>query len=194
MKKIFCIVASVIIAFVGVFLTVLGCVKKSLAFDYDEPYAINVYNKSTASLNNGTSYYKGDTEYSKILEMLGKTTRVSLLTLLVRTGSVNYKIKYGGDDYATYNTEMNSKNIVIELIYRKERNVVVYDGKNTRVIPYYCVLYVIPTKSKFEEIIVYNSLTSDSTDNKKIKEYQSNKPFVIKGNPKKIISYVNSLT
>lgn len=199
MKKVFCIVASVIIGCVGVFLTTLGCVKKSLAFDYGEPYAINVYYQSTTTIKKedkdsvGGSYTKDDKEYSKILEMLGKTTRTSLLNLLVRTGSVNYRINYGGSDYATYNTEMNSKNLVVELIYQQQRNVVVYEGESTRVIPYVCVLFVIPCDSKFEDIVVYNSITSDGTNNAKTKAYQENKAFIIKGNPKKFIKYVRSI-
>lgn len=200
MKKVFCIVASIIIGCVGVFLTTLGCIKKSLAFDYGEPYSINVYNKSTTTIKKddkdsiGGSFTKDDKEYAEVLKLLQKTTRVSLLNLLVRTGSVNYKINYGGSNYAKYDTEMNTKNLVVELIYKSQQNVVVYEGNNTRVIPFVCVLFVIPYEGKFEDIVIYNSMTSDGTDNAKTKGYQTNKAFVVKGNPKKLISYVNSIS
>ena len=47
--------------------------------------------------------------------------------------------------------------------------------------------------SKFEDIVVYNSITSDGTNNAKTKAYQENKAFIIKGNPKKFIKYVRSI-
>jgi hypothetical protein len=54
-----------------------------------------------------------------------------------------------------------------------------------------CLLFVIPYNNKFNDIIIYNSQTNDSTQ-KEIK-YKENIPFVIKGNAKKLISYVKTL-
>lgn len=191
MKKIFCIVAVAIIAFVGTLITILGFIKKDLGFNFNEPYSINVFYNSSTTIKKGESIYPEDKEYAKVIKNLNKSTKSSLLTLLLKTGSVKYNIEYDNDKYSVYDTEMKTKNLVIELIYNKLQNIVVYEGKNTRVIPYTCLLFVIPINEKFEEIVVYNSYTSDST--LKETEYKNNKPFVIKGNPKKIISYVKSI-
>lgn len=190
MKKIFCIVAAVIITFVISLLSVLGFVKKSLAFSFNQPYYINVFNKS-ATTPNKESYYADDKEYTQVISLLKKTTTSSLLNLLLKTGSVQYNIEYGGDNYKIYDTSIKTEYLVVEVCYKQEQNVVVYEGKNTRVISFVCLLFVIQPEDKFSDIIIYNSQTSDTTQ-KDIK-YKENKPFVIKGNPKKLISYVNTL-
>jgi len=191
MKKIFCIVAACIIAFVGVLLVVFGSVKKSLGINYGEPYCINVFYKSSTTLNNSESYYNDDEQYTKVIENLEKSTKSSILNLLVKTGSIKYNVSYGADKYAVYDTEMKTKNLVIELIYKKQQNVVVYEGNNSRVIPYTCLLFIIPCEKEFEDIIIYYSQYNDST--LKETEYKENVPFSIKGNPKKILSYVEGL-
>lgn len=191
MKKIFCIVSAVIIAFIAVMLSTLGIMRKSLGFDFNEPYSINVFYKGSTTINNGESYFPEDEEFAKILSNLKKTTTSSYLNLILKTGSTKYNIEYGGQNYSTYDTSMKSENLVVELIYKKQQNVVVYEGENTRVIPYTCLLFIIPCESKFRDIIVYNSVYNDST--LKEKEYKNNTPFIIKGNPKKILSYVQSV-
>ena len=191
MKKIFCIIAAVIIAFVGILLTVFGSVRKTLSFNFNQPYSINVYYKSSTTINGGESYYPDDAEYANVIEKLGKSTKASLLTLLLRTGSVKYNIEYGSDNYATYDTSMKGSNIVVELIYNQLQNVIVYENGNTRVVAYTCLLFIIPCESRFTDIIVYNSYYNDST--LKENEYKEKTPFVIKGNPKKLMKYLDTV-
>lgn len=192
MKKIFCIVAAVIIAFVGVLITTFACVKKSLGFNYGEPYCINIYYKGSTTIHkDGGSYFKEDKEYINTIASLKKSTKTSLLNLLLKTGSVKYDIQYGGEKYATYDTEMKSKNMVIELIYKQTQNVVVYENGNSRVIPYTCLLFIIPCEKEFQEIVIYYSEYNDSTI--KEKEYKENIPFIINSNPSKILKYVESI-
>ena len=193
MKRIFIIIASIFIALILALLIVLGSVKKSLSFDFKEPYYINIYNKSSTTINN-KSFYATDKEYGEVIEMFGKTTKSSLLNLLLKTGSMKYRIELDKYNYATYDTSMKSDNLVIELVYQKLQNIIVYDEGNPRVIAFYCLLIVIPPENKFEDIVIYNSMTNDTNDNNVEKEYKKNVPFVVKGNPKQLLDYVSSLT
>ena len=43
----------------------------------------------------------------------------------------------------------------------------------------------------YEEIVVYTSLNNDST--LKEEEYKKCKPFILKGNPKKLLNYVDTI-
>ena len=188
MKKIFCVFAAIIIAVVGSLLTFLGTKKKSLGFAYNKPLSIMVFNKST-SINDGVAYESKDSEYSKLIEMLEKMTTTSLLNLLIQNGSLSYNIEYGQDNYRVYNTDMKTEYLVIELVYDKEQNVVVYEGKDTRTIAYNALAIVIPYEDKFDEIVIYNAYYQNQRET----EYQENVPFIIKGNPSELISYINSL-
>ena len=187
MKKVFIIIASIFIAFVSTLLIVLGSVKKSLSFDFKEPYSINVYNKSSTTINN-TTFYADDDEFNEVIEMFGKTTSSSLLNLLLKTGSMEYRIELDKYNYATYDTSMKSENLVIEVTYKQLQNVIVYDEGNPRVIAFYCLLIIIPPESKFEDIVIYNSMTNGDD---REKEYKKNIPFVVKGNPKQLLDYVS---
>ena len=190
MKKIFCICAAILIAIVGTLLGVLGSIKKSLSFEFNKPLYINVFNRSAATTQaSGLAYYSTDPEYSKVLEMLEKMTTTSLLNLLLKNGSIRYNIDYGKDNYRVYDTDMKSEYLVIELVYDKEQNVVVYEGNDTTTIAFYDILFVIPYENKFNEIVIYNSHETNLRETK----YKENVPFIIKGNPKELINYVNSL-
>ncbi len=191
MKKIFIIISGVLTVFIIVLLSVLVCVKKNIGFAIYEPRYIHVYNKSTTTTNNDEPYEKDDKEYVEILNQLTDMTTLSLFKLAQNNKNLYYKIEYDAENYAGYDTTMKEKNLVIELIYDKEREVVVYNEGNPVVIPFKCLLFIIPIDAKFDEIIVYNALGNEPS--KKEEQYKNCTPFILKGNVKDILSYANSL-
>lgn len=191
MKKIFSIVAAVILVFVVVLLSVMAGVKKNIGFDIEKPTWINVYYKSTTTTNDGASYEETDEEYNEILEQLKKMTTLSLLNLTLKNGSLNYEIEYDTKFYATYDSSMKNENLVIELIYQSQKELVVYDNESARTIPYMCLQFIIPTDGNFEEIVVYSSLSNNASS--KEDQYKTCTPFILKGQVKKIIKYANTL-
>lgn len=192
MKKIFCIISAVFIGVIGVFLITLGCIRQRVV-TFDNPFSINVYYKSTTTVNDGASYYEGDEGYTRIMEELNNSIRNSLLRVMISDGNLKNRPVYGEDNYSTYDTSMKNDNLVIELIYREEnlKNIVCYEGDSSRVISYMCLIFIIPINSSYEEMVVYSSVTNDSTN--KEKGYKDSTPFIVKGNPKKLIKYVESI-
>lgn len=189
MKKLFCIVSAIIIGFVGSFLIILSVKTNTIAV-FSDPYSINVYNKSTTTLNN-KSYYEGDEIFNGVSKYLNDTLTISLFTLMIEEGKLKEKPIYGGSNYATYDTSMKQDNLVIEYIYKDTKNIVCFENGNSRVISFACLLLIIPCKAQYEEIVVYTSLNNDST--LKEEEYKQNKPFILKGNPEKLLEYVDSI-
>ena len=192
MKKIFCIISAAFIGVIGVFLITLGCIRQRVV-TFDNPFSINVYYKSTTTVNDGASYYEGDEGYTRIMEELNNSIRNSLLRVMISDGNLKNRPVYGEDNYSTYDTSMKNDNLVIELIYREEnlKNIVCYEGDRSRVICYMCLIFIIPINSSYEEMVVYSSVTNDSTN--KETGYKDSTPFIVKGNPKKLIKYVESI-
>jgi len=189
MKRIFCIISAIIIGMVGAFLTTLA-VKENEMIAFDDPYSINVYYRSTTTANN-KSYYEDDQVFKNVSKYLKDTLTTSLFTLMVEEGKLVDMPVYGADNYATYDTSMKQDNLVIEYIYKETKNVVCYEDGNGRVISYACLLIIIPCRTNYEEIVVYTSLNNDST--LKEEEYKKCKPFILKGNPKKLLNYVDTI-
>lgn len=189
--------------FVVVLIGVMAGVKKNIGISLNNPELIYVYYKSTTTKNNGQAYQefkdadrkvKSDCydEYMELIKQVKNLTNLSLLQLAQNNNNLNFKPEYNTEHYASYDNEMKNDNLVIEFVYRERtQNVKVYDGENARIIPYWCILFVIPLNPKFEEIVVYTSPTNDSTQ--KDEQYRNCTPFVLKGIPKNLISYVEKL-
>lgn len=188
MKKIFCIISAVIIGIIGSFLT-FTAVKKQTISNFNDPYSINVYYKSSTTANN-KSYYAEDDVFHEVTKKLHKTLTTSLFTMMVHDNQLKNMPVYGGKNYASYDTTMKQKNLVVEFIYKDSQDIVVEENGSTRVIPYVCLLFIIPCNEYYEDIVVYTSL-SNSQD--KEDEYKKNTPFVLKGNPKEILKYAQTI-
>lgn len=190
MKKIFCIISAVIIGVVGSFLATLGIIHQR-PVTLEDPYSINVYYKSTTTVNRGESYYESDDGYKRIMKELNRSINNSLLKVMINDGDLQNQAVYGSNNYSSYDTTMKNNNLVVELIYRGNKNIVCYEDGNSRVMSYACLIIIIPIESKYEEMIVYSSINNDST--LKEEEYRKSTPFIIKGNPKNLIKYVNTI-
>lgn len=203
MKKIFSIISAVIITAVAVLIGVMAGVKKNIGFTINKPKYINVFYKSTVTKNKGESfqeYFEDEEgkkpaacyeEYNELVTLINKMTELSLLQLAQNNKDLNYKIEYNKQDYAVYDSKLKEQNLAIELIYDIEQNVVVYDGENARVIPYYGIIFIIPLSNKFEEVVCYTSPTN--APNQIDEQYENCTPIILKGVAKKLIKYVESL-
>lgn len=202
MKKIFVSVSAVILAFVVVLLGVLAGVKKNIGFAIEDPDFLIVYNKSLQSLG-GKTYHKDKIEeededlfkedkntYNEILKNLSKMTNLSLLQLATSNKNLNYKIEYDSENYATYDSTMKKENISIEIMYKSEKNLVVYDNGNARVIPYFSLMIIIPDQGKFNEIVVYSAMSNGENREDQYKECT---PIILRGNAKALLNYIKTL-
>ena len=191
MKKIFIAVSSFFMVAVITLLVVLNNVKKNIVFEYDKPSVVRVYNKSTNPIKND-GYTKNDEVYGVVIEKLKEMTNMTLMQRLNKLKTINAHVNI--DSVGTYNSwksEMKKDNLVIELDFSEEQDLVVYDGGYTRVISYWCLAYVIPDFENFDEIVVYYSTTNSSTAREE--SYAKCDPIVIKGYTQDIIDYVNTI-
>lgn len=191
MKKIFIAVSSFFMVAVITLLIVLGNVRKNIVFEYDRPSVIRVYNKSTNPIKN-EGYTKNDEPFGLIVEKLKEMTNMTLMQRLnnLKTLNANVNVDSAGT-YNSWQSEMKKDNIVIEMDFPEEQDLIVYDGGNTRVISYWCLAYVITTYDNFDEIVVYYSTTNSSTAREE--SYAKCDPIVIKGYTEDIVRYVNAI-
>lgn len=191
MKKVFSIVSAVISSLVVVFLVTMCFVKKNIYIKSNGPVTVMVFNQSTtATVSNG--YEKGTAEYNDVLKQLENVTNISLFNRLKNGTTLENRIVQDVEGkYTKWSTTLKSNNIVVDLTYDKEQDVVIYNGENTRVISYFCLAYVIPISNEFSDVLVYYSDTNDST--KKDTEYAACKPLILKGMAKDFIKFVESL-
>ncbi|MBQ4541659.1 MAG: hypothetical protein IJA23_02270 [Clostridia bacterium] len=191
MKKIFIAVSSFFMVAVITMLIVLGNVRKNIVFEYDRPSVIRVYNKSTNPIKN-EGYTKNDEPFGLIVEKLKEMTNMTLMQRLnnLKTLKANVNVDSAGT-YNSWQSEMKKDNIVIEMDFPEEQDLVVYDGGNTRVISYWCLAYVITTYENFDEIVIYYSTTNSSTAREE--SYAKCDPIVIKGYTEDIVRYVNTI-
>ena len=191
MKKIFIAVSSFFMVAVITLLIVLGNVRKNITFEYDNPSVIRVYNKSTNPIKND-GYNKNDEPYKNLIKKLKEMTNMTLMQRLDNLKTIKANVNV--DSVGTYNSwqsEMKKDNLVIELDFAEEQDLVVYDGGNTRVISYWCLAYVITTYENFDEIVIYYSTTNSSTAREE--SYAKCDPIVIKGYTEDIVRYVNTI-
>lgn len=192
MKKIFISISALFMVVVVTLLIVLSTVKKNVAIEYDTPSVVRVYNKSTSPTKND-GYTKTDEQFNIVLEKLNQMTNMSLINRLNKIKSLKSNIYIDtAETYSTWKTELKKDNLVIELDFDTEQDLVVYEDDHTRVLSYWCISYVIAETAGFTEIIVYYSTTNSSTA--RDDSYAKCTPIILKGYVTDIISYVNSLT
>lgn len=190
MKKIFSIITAVVSGLVAVFLLTTCFIKTNISIASNKPKYVYVFNQATtATKTNG--YSDTDKEYDEVLKKLKKASSVSIFTRLVNRTSLNEGVVQDvNNTYAKWNTSLKQKNIVVELVYDKQQDVVVMCNGHTKVVSYFCLAYVIPVSQKFSDMIVYYSTTNgDGKD----ESYAQCSPLVIKVEPQKFIDYVGNL-
>ena len=145
--------------------------------------------KTRPTKENG--YTVEDKEYDKVLKNLKKVSSVSIFTRLVNKTSLTAGVEQDLDgDFVKYSTALKQKNIVVELIYDRQQDVIVECDGHTKVVSYYCLSYVIPVTEKFSDVVVYYATTNgDGKDN----SYAACQPFVLKGEAGNFMDFVKSL-
>ena len=191
MKKIFSIISAIMSGVVLLFVLTLCFIKTNVKMDRNNPAFIYVFNKSTtATVANG--YSKNNAEYEKVLKRLNKVSSVSIFTRLVNGADVNPKIEQDlNGTFSKWSTDIKQNNVVVELVYDREQDMIVYVGDDTRVVSYFCLSYVIPLTKDFSDIIVYYATTN--SDDGKNQSYQECSPLVIKGKAGSMLKYVDTL-
>lgn len=185
-KKIFIIIASVIAGLTASFLITVCSVKSNVGIAVAEPYSIIVFDHATTGKN--IKEFVDINEFNRNMKGL---TDVSVFDKLVHNASIDNKIYLDSKGkYSKWSTDLHNKNIVIEFIYNKMQDLVVYEGNDSRTISYYCISFVIPETKNFTEIAVYYSQTSNTDNNEKDDNYRLNTPLILYGNAKQFIKYI----
>lgn len=191
MKKIFAIISGAISGVLILFIICMCFIKVNIKIDKGAPKTIYLYNKSTAATTS-SGYESGSAEYKKIMKDLEKLTNISIFNRLNNKTKLNDKIQIDtSGNFAKWTTDLKQSNIVIELIYDTQQDVVVYDNGKSRVISYWCISYVIPTTKKFADVVAYYSTTNDST--KKDSFYASCMPLNFKGMAGKLMKDLKTI-
>ncbi len=194
MKKIFSIISVSIMTAVIVFISALCFIKTNIPLEYSNPYHINIFYHSTATITD-KPIDESNSNYTKVLSELNKITNVSVFNRLLKEGgSLKPIIEQDLEKkFTKYSTEMKKKNIVVELVFNKQQDAVVYFNGNSKVVSYSCILYVIPDNGRLNEIVVYHSPTPDDTNQAREKAYANCEPFVLYGNGKDFSNYIKTL-
>ena len=191
MKKIFSIISAVICGLVIVFISTLSFIKTNVAIIQNNPVSIYVFNESTTATK-ANGYTKDNAEFNEILKKLKKVSSVSIFTRLVNQTDATPKVEQDlNGTFTSYSTDIKQENIVIELVYDNQQDIVVYVGEDTRVISYFCLSYVIPVNNKFADVVIYYATTN--SDDSKNESYASCDPLVIKGKAGSFQKFVDKL-
>jgi len=121
MKKIFVIIASVVMSLVVIMVIVMSLVKVNVKIDYDgDPKQIYIYNQSTDAISHTSGgskinyFTKENEEYSEILSYLNKATNISVFERLLNNSTLKNEVEQDFDGtYTKWSTELKKKNIVI---------------------------------------------------------------------------------
>lgn len=188
-KKIFVIIASVMIIVIASFLIVTNSVKSNVGIAVGEPYTIVVFNHSTT----GVELKKNET-INEFKDEMSKLTNVSVFDKLINNANISKKVYQDSEGkFAKYSTDLLTNNLVVEIIYDKMQDLIVYDKKDTRVVSYYCLAFVIPKDSDFTEIAVYYSLTSNTEGNEKYDSYSSCTPLILYGDAETLSEFAKNV-
>ena len=188
-KKIFMIIACSFIFVIGTFLITISNIKSNVGIAVGSPYTVVVFNHSTTGRE-----IKDESLMKEFNDEMKKLTNVSVYDKLVNGVSLSKNIQVDSNGkLSKYSSDLLNENIVIEIIYNTIQDLVVYDGKDTRVISYFCISFVIPTTNNFTEIPVYYSITSNTQDAEKEKSYMENTPLILTGNAKSFEKFVEKL-
>ena len=185
-KKIFIIIASVISALTASFLITVCSIRSNIGIAIGKPYSIVVFDHATTGKN--IAELVDMDEFNKQMSNL---TNVTVFDKLVHGATLNNRIYLDAKGkYAKWSTDLHNNNVVIEIIYNKVQDLVVYDGNDSRTISYYCISFVIPSTKNFTEIAVYYSLTSNTDNHEKDDSYRANTPLILYGNAKEFIKFI----
>lgn len=188
-KKVFVVISSVMAVLVISFLVTTSSIKSNVSIAVGTPYSVVIFDHSTTGKE-----LKKETTISNFKKEMNKLTNVSVFSKLVNGANISKKIYQDSDGkFAKYSTDLLNKNLVVEIIYDKMQDLIVYDGQDTRVVSYYCLSFVIPKTSDFTEIAVYYALTSNSTDNEKYNSYVSCTPLILYGNAETLSEFAGEV-
>lgn len=190
-KKIFTIIASVLSVLIISFLITVNAVKSNVSIAIEDPYSIVIFDHATT----GTEIKEEDKKNQLISEM-NKVTKLSVFEKLVNRFNLSKKIYQDSEKkYSEWSTDLLNKNLVIEVIYEADsiQDLVVYEGKDSRVITYACLAFVIPTTENITEIAVYYSLSSDNTGDKKNNGYRQCTPLILYGEASDFSEFIKAL-
>lgn len=189
-KKIFIVIACVLSVMIGAFLITVNNVKINVSIAVGSPYSVVVFNHSTTGKELKTETLLND--FNKKFE---KLTDVTVYDKLVNGASLSKHIFQDSDNkFTKWSIDMLNNNLVIEITYNSMQDLIVYDGKDTRVVSYYCLAFVIPKTTNFTEIAVYYSLTSNSDNNEKNESYASCTPLILYGNAKDLAKFAEKVS
>ena len=188
-KKIFVVLACVISALTASFLITVCNVKSNVGIAIGNPYSIVVFNQSTTGKE-----IKNEEKLLEFNKQMNKLTDLSVFDKLVNGVTIKNRIYQDSEGkFSKWSTDLLNNNLVIEVIYNSMRDLVVYEGSDSRVISYYCISFVIPKTEDFTEIAVYYSLTSNADNNEKNDSYRSNTPLILYGEAEEFIEFSKTL-
>ena len=186
-KKIFVIIAISICVLVSSFLITTNTMKSNVSIAVGKPYSVVVFDHTLA----GTEI-KDESKISNLDKKLNKTTNVTVFDKLVNGFTLSKKIYQDSKGrYTKWSTDILKNNLVVEIIYNSMQDLVVYDGKNSRVVSYYCISFVIPDNKNFTEIPVYYSFTQEASE--KNKSYAECSPLILCGEAEELSEFVKGL-
>ena len=190
MKKVFTIIAASISGLVALFLITTCFIKTNVSIASNNPVYVMVFNQSTtATKENG--YTVEDKEYDEVLKNLKKVSSVSIFNRLVNGTKLTTGVEQDLDrSYVKWSTALKQKNIVVELIYDRQQDVIVECDGHTKVVSYYCLSYVIPVTKEFSDVVIYFSTTNGEG---KDDSYAACQPLVLKGEAGNFMKFVKSL-
>ena len=190
LKKIFIILACVISALTASFLITVCSVKSNVGIAIGNPYSIVVFNQSTTGRE-----VKNEETISEFNKQMNNVTNLTVFDKLVNGVTIKNRIyQDSSGKFAKWSTDLLNKNLVIEVIYNKMQDLIVYDGDDTRVVSYYCISFVIPKTDDFTEIAVYYSITSNTDNNEKNDSYRENTPLILYGNASDFIEFAKTIS
>ena len=125
-KKVFIVFSAVIVATLVTLVIVLKNVKSNVHISYAKPISVNIFNKSTVSIDSA-KYKDKDGGFDEIVERISDITNVSAFEKLVHRVNLNNEIVQDTTvNYAKWSTELKTKNIVkndnLKKTIRKQEN------------------------------------------------------------------------
>ena len=184
MKKLFLIIASIFtLSIIGLLISTNFIFIKSTVTTKN-PESINIYKNSTSSLNS-KSYKEKDSEYKEIISKVSNLGNISIFDRLISGSSLDDKIIQSKDDeYSDNITDIKKANVCIEYIFESKQDKIIFIDGNSKVINFNKLLFVIPTNSGVNDIIIYYA--SD-------KGYESYNPLVMRGKSDSLINFINNI-
>lgn len=187
LKKIFVVIACVLVVAVSSFLIVICNKKQNVGIALNNPFSITVFNKTVS----------GDTitDEQKIagyIEVVSEVTNLTIYDRLTNGISLKDKLYLDTDGkFKTWSLDLLNKNLVIEVVYNMSQDLIVYEGDNPRVISFVCLAFVIPNPEEINEIAVYYSLISNMDSNERYNSYAENTPIILYGDANKLVQFVD---